>query len=117
MSPNPYGFTDPDSHQVRTSQTKPEPKLCDFCSVSEIFHVYPVRDYHAVFSRAISTEGWAACKACAQMIDAEQWHGLVDRALDRFLRDHPELLDDRLPLRDFIQQMHQGFRDNRLPTH
>lgn len=112
-----YGFADPDSHRYRTSEKKPEPRLCDFCAAREIFRIYPVRDHYVAISQATSTEGWAACLLCAELIDAEKWNVLAERALANFIRQHPEAKENRLELRQLIQELHQGFRDNRTPIH
>ena len=32
---------------------------------------------------------WAACRKCSELVDAEHWSGLADRAVGEFVKRHP----------------------------
>lgn len=57
--------------------------VCDFCSTPEPRWAYRAQTYAAKIGNAVhhSIEGWAACDACADLIDAERWEDLRKYAL------------------------------------
>jgi len=58
---------------------KPEDELCDFCSnIRKPFKVYPCKDFETL-PGVISRGEWNACSKCAELIDADDREGLLDR--------------------------------------
>ena len=100
----------------------PEPggEVCDFCTSHPIFKSYSCRNFlvpwskHWVFQHE-SVGGWAACRKCADLIDAEKWSELSDRAFRRFVKKHgPIGRYDEFPLRAQFRELHQLFRDHMI---
>lgn len=54
--------------------------LCDFCSSPVVAYSYPCRDFTIPGTPAASVGAWAACEACARLIDADQRDALALRA-------------------------------------
>lgn len=81
--------------------------VCDFCA-----HDSPAWDYDChdfVTERMGSTGQWAACTPCSDMIEADDWGGVMERCLlgARKLGLDPERW------RPHAEAMHRGFRENR----
>ena len=85
--------------------------ICDFCSAPKPARRYSCRPFKMTGPKLRSVGGWAACNACAELIDADRWEDLADRSVDSFLKKYPVIARERA-LRE-IQELHQQFRDNR----
>lgn len=58
----------------------------------------------------ISTEGWAACADCAQLVQAGDEEGVIDRSVDRLQRTNPRWgVLPRPEARSAIAQMQRRF--------
>jgi len=95
----------------------PSGPLCDFCSQPEVHAVHTCQDFvHEKFKTEFgclnseSIGSWAACRACDELIQAEQWERLLDRSVGRFV----ELFGFEAPgLRQHIDGIHRLFRQFR----
>lgn len=55
---------------------------CDFCSVDEVTHRLPARDFEVPYLANHESSGdWAACSGCAELIAAGTWMRLVERVV------------------------------------
>jgi hypothetical protein len=98
--------------------------LCDFCSAPGIYANYPARSFTAwelqkqdgSTMNVNSQSDWAACKACASLIDANEWDALVERSILWFRRNWGAALPEA-ELRSAITDLHRRFRENRQETH
>jgi hypothetical protein len=65
---------------------------CDFCCTSPVFTVYActnfVLDGNPVFARGLAVGSWAACRKCAELVNAGKWADLTERALRKFAKRH-----------------------------
>jgi hypothetical protein len=65
---------------------------CDFCCTPPVFKVYRCGNFSAngspVFSVGSAVGSWAACRKCAELVDAGKWNGLTDRSLRKFVNRH-----------------------------
>lgn len=93
---------------------------CDFCSSSPVFKVYSCHNFivpwtkHWVFAHG-SIGGWAACRRCAALIDADKWTDLSDLVFRRFVKRHgPVARYDELPLKAQFRELHRLFREHRI---
>jgi hypothetical protein len=113
-----YAFVDPDTGETKISDQHPDMLLCDFCLKKEVHRLYPTKthEFPSIYG-AISTEGWAACKSCSELIDGKKWDDLHSVALEMFLKKHPELKGDRAGVSSLLREIHKSFRDNRIMTH
>jgi hypothetical protein len=105
----------------------PEPPggpICDFCSSREIYADYPAQDFNVwqlpkpdgTKLNINSESDWAACKTCADLIDAENWDTLLERSLKAFRKKYGAMLPEA-EMRRSIADLHRQFRQNRRPTH
>ena len=115
-----YGYTDPETGRYTISDERPPARLCDFCGIEEIHHLYATRDARMPdpapgLPVLMAIEGWTACKSCTDLIEGEAWEKLTDRALDEFLRRSPEAGNDpyRKQIRAYIRSVHETFRHSR----
>jgi hypothetical protein len=64
---------------------------CDFCNTSPAFKGYQCENFEfgglPVFSRGCGM--WTTCRKCSELVDAEQWSSLADRAVGEFVKRHP----------------------------
>jgi hypothetical protein len=64
---------------------------CDFCNTSPAFKGYQCENFEfgglPVFSSGSGM--WTTCRKCSELVDAEQWSGLADRAVGEFVKRHP----------------------------
>ncbi|GIW56210.1 MAG: hypothetical protein KatS3mg082_2614 [Nitrospiraceae bacterium] len=88
--------------------------LCDFCSGLPVTAAYPCRDFTVPGTPCGSRGAWAACQACAQLIDADQREALARRAwvhADRnllFGRTGPLPIPEEEGVR-FMRELHHLF--------
>lgn len=78
--------------------TKTQGAVCDFCSDPEVAWAYQVPDFvmqelrrPGELVQQLSTGGWAACQACAALIDAGDEEGLLTRSVTEMLRLNPAI--------------------------
>lgn len=71
----------------------PGGECCDFCTEGPIFGFYRCANFvvkdRAVFHESKDHGVWASCRWCAELVDAERWSSLSERALRKFLKRHP----------------------------
>ena len=110
-----YGYMDPETKEYRQEERTepPEMKLCDFCSTAEIFKLYPNRETVEALPGVTDSGGWTACRACAALVDAENWEDLADRSTDTFMQTYQLDKSERPELRNAMREIHRGFRQNR----
>jgi len=58
-------------------QMKRRPSFCDFCAFPEVSNEYPT-DKAGI--------DWYACPACAELIENQDWDGLVSRCLAAYVQ-------------------------------
>lgn len=97
----------------------PDGPLCDFCSCRPVTARYHAKDFEMesvnislpVHQQSIGD--WAACSDCENMLDANDWEGIVARAVTYFYKNHPELeamcLLTGMKFEDFKRQMKEDF--------
>lgn len=83
---------------------KPEDELCDFCSaLKPPYKVYKCPDFpHPMCPLQWSRGEWNACAACAELVDAEDKEGLIERCKIMHSFDYDEL--DTQLLRAFHEE-------------
>ena len=61
---------------------------CDFCNTSPAFKGYQCEKFEfSGFPVFRSGSGlWAACRKCSELVDAEKWSSLADRAVRKFVK-------------------------------
>lgn len=96
---------------ARTADVALMPK-CDFCGMAQIWTTYMVDGFvHDVIEGTeIKAEGlWDACQPCSELIDRDDWPGLVERGVAGMQERFKELAD--LPgLRDRLRLMFDQVR-------
>ena len=87
--------------------------ICDFCSEPKWARRFRCSDFpmdqSPGFAPLRSQGDWLACSTCASLIDAENWNGLLMRAVDKFSEKY---FMPRRILTDRIKQLHDSFRQN-----
>lgn len=62
---------------------------CDFCFMDKPVFVIPARAFEVPGQPGVMTgENWAACGACAALIDRNQWTGLLRRVAESWETRH-----------------------------
>jgi hypothetical protein len=63
---------------------------CDFCNTSPAFKGYQCDNFElGGFPVFKSGSGmWAACRRCSELVEAEKWSSLADRAAEEFVKRH-----------------------------
>ena len=82
--------------------------VCDFCGHHSPSWDYDCHDFLTDDPDLASAGGWAACTPCSDLIEAEDWDGLMERCL--FV---PRKLGLEEKIRVSAGKMHAGFRANR----
>jgi len=63
---------------------------CDFCTTCPAIKLFSCSNFElnglSVFRN--DSGRWAACRKCADFIDAERWSSLAERAFQRFMKHH-----------------------------
>jgi hypothetical protein len=81
--------------------------------------VYACRNFiwnkHAIFAHE-SVGAWAACRVCSELIEADRWSELSDRAFRKFAKKHqvPRYDPALGELRAQFRAIHQLFREHRI---
>lgn len=94
---------------------------CDFCSVrTPPTWLYPCEDFvmqKLGSSDQVSTGAWMACERCGELIEAGNWEGLANRAVDEYvkMKGTPVPRALRRALYHRIAELHQNFRKFRKP--
>jgi len=88
---------------------------CDFCAAHPVFRLYSCLNFpfngRTVFARESSNGAWAACRKCAELVDAGRWSEVTDRAFRKFAQKHgPVSRYQELPLREQFRELHRRFR-------
>ena len=92
-------------------------EMCDFCSERPTTQIYACKNFlvpltqTAVFQRE-SVGAWAACRACAELVDGERWSQLTDRALTNFIKQHGVPRYGHCDVREQFREIHQLFREH-----
>jgi len=88
----------------------PEQVKCDFCSSVPVAWAFPAKDFTLIPEFAWgSTGGWAACRVCAELIDADQYAELTARALDLLPLNGGEIPE----FNKALAKLHLDFRESR----
>ena len=94
--------------------------VCDFCSKEgrEEIWSYPCADFIygieiAGYPKGASKGEWAACQTCHELIEADDYDGLLRRAVDAEIGKSPELSQYRPMFLAMVGEIHKGFRANR----
>jgi|ERR1019366_252945 hypothetical protein len=92
---------------------------CDFCSVPSIAKDYACESFTAFDAEgagkrlvATSNGKWAACQACADLIDHDRWEKLAQRSYDT--SGIVESGVRKEILLEYIRGLHRQFRELRL---
>ena len=93
----------------------PGREMCDFCSERPTTQIYASKNFlvprtqTVVFQRE-SVGAWAACRACAELVDGERWSELTDRASTNFIKQHGVPRYAQFDVREQFREIHQLFR-------
>lgn len=93
----------------------PTGPICDFCSAPEVWASYPAKTFHWREMNGLhlnSVGGWAACKRCAELIEAENWDGLLERSWQTLIAEHPWMRAAPEMKRE-LKNLQDVFRKNR----
>jgi hypothetical protein len=74
-----------------------------------IYAVFDCRDFFHEESGTKSEGEWSVCRECADLVNAEDWDGLVERLVGVFKRQYGEILTDDL-LRPQLAEVVDCFR-------
>jgi hypothetical protein len=89
---------------------------CDFCNTSPVVTVYPCANFavngSSIFPFGLAVGSWAACKRCAELVDAERWEDLTDRAIRKFAKRHG--VKEMPGVREQFERVHRAFAEHRL---
>lgn len=96
----------------------PGDEVCDFCSATPIYASYDCADFvmdtpmgKQVPLDSVSKEAWAACKVCSELVDKEDWEGLLDRSVETFRQKYGTVIPADW-LRPELRKVHDLFRRN-----
>ena len=95
--------------------------VCDFCSApgeEEDAWTYPCASFKygieiPGYPKGASKGEWAACQACHELIDADDYDSLLRRAVDAEIAKSPELKKFRPMFLAMVGEIHNGFRAHR----
>ncbi|HEY2594419.1 MAG TPA: hypothetical protein VGK33_11005 [Chloroflexota bacterium] len=95
-------------------------EVCDFCSATNPFWVYPASEF-AVTAYAWGSGGsWTSCALCADLIEGGEWTALAERAVDANPRLRTGLVHGGAAARtvaiEAAGQLHALFRQARKGT-
>jgi hypothetical protein len=85
-------------------------EVCDYCSDPEPPWVYPANDFPMPgLPNHVSRGEWAACQVCHELIENEDWGGLLERSVTR------QYGSDSFAsiVRPFLKEYHRRFAANR----
>jgi hypothetical protein len=87
--------------------------MCDFCAARNVMLVLDVEAWKRAVvtfksgNQLVDSGEWGACAECAQLIQARDWHGLMERCIAGTCAMFPELAFD-LGQRQRMQQLIEG---------
>jgi hypothetical protein len=93
---------------------------CDFCSSRPVFKIFSCQNFIVPWTKTWvfqheSVGGWAACRKCAELIDAGRWSELSDRAFVKFAKAHGGIPRyDQQPLKQQFRELHNLFREHMI---
>ncbi len=91
---------------------------CDFCCTSPVFKMYACAtlalDGNPVFASGLGVGSWAACRKCAELVNAAKWADLTDRALRKFAKRHGVSRHEILTVRTQFADIHRLFAQHVL---
>lgn len=99
-------------------------ELCDFCGAKDVAWIYTADDFVATISvvdndndtigefHNIMTSPWAACDACSDDIEHDQWTEMAVRALPNAIDPHWHS-EFQSQVKTSILLMHQEFKKSR----
>lgn len=98
-----------------TALIRPRPgeERCDFCHARLPEWRYPCESFTVTFRghpMPGSTGAWLACQRCHELIQAEDWETLADRAVRGFEMLPPQVVEE---VRNAIKRFHQAFNEHR----
>lgn len=79
--------------------------VCDFCSSTPVEKIFKAKDI-LIDSENESEGGWAACRHCAALIDANDREGLFNRVMVKLSH---QIEDDADEMADAIRTVQQKF--------
>ncbi|HEX3742217.1 MAG TPA: hypothetical protein VHV29_21140 [Terriglobales bacterium] len=91
---------------------------CDFCNAQPVFKVYSCRNFLVPWTKTWvyqheSVGGWAACRKCAELIDAGHWSELSNRAFVKFAKAHGGIPRyEEFTLKQRFRDLHRLFREH-----
>lgn len=91
--------------------------FCDFCSEPNIEWCYPTRDFTVPDIHYIPDPDFAACQICHDLIEADNWEGLAERAAQTFIEKNgaifEDLTEDKKRIVSHMASFHLRFKQNR----
>jgi len=98
---------------------QPGKEICDFCVSAPKFKVYACCNFVIPWTKRTVFEHepigeWAACHKCSEMIDADRWAELTERALRKFVKKHSVPGCDQQLVWEQLGQIHQLFREHMI---
>ena len=97
----------------------PETMKCDFCQEQPVVMEYPTQDFLALETPKEDMEAigsWMACKLCSERIDAGDTAGLSERAIEKYLEQHPDSIGTpgaQIAIELGLRGLHRSFMENR----
>lgn len=87
--------------------------ICDFCSMPNPTRRFACPDFSMDQNPPplVSKGDWTACSVCGSLIDAQNWNGLLLRAVDRLSDKYGPYMPKRI-LADTIKRSHDLFREH-----
>src|SRR5260370_17235797 len=86
---------------------------CDFCCTSPVSTVYACTNFsierNSVFPFGLAVGSWAACRICAELVDAGRWNDLTNRSLKKFAKRHGVSPPPFLRVRQQLHEIHPPF--------
>ena len=105
------------TREIFTIEPFPGREMCDFCSERPTTQIYACKNFliprtkTALFQHE-SVGAWAACQACAELINGERWAELTERAFTNFLKQDCVARYAHFDVREQFREIHQLFREN-----
>jgi hypothetical protein len=92
---------------------------CDFCCTPPVFKMYRCANFAVkgkpVFTSGVAVGSWAACRKCAELVDAGRWNDLTDRAVRKFLKRHRVARAEVSAVREQLAEISRLFGRHVLP--
>jgi len=91
---------------------------CDFCQTSPVFTAYACSNFlvngNPVFPSGLAVGSWAACRKCTELVDAEKWNDLTERAYRKFAKRHGAARHQMLAVRIQFAEVSRSFSEHRV---